>query len=148
MLFSVKSVNDVTVLSLFGRKAPGKSQLSWLVRPHRAVAETMAQSRQEAGCQHSLGSRLEEQGRETSLKYRPASPIELGGAVPSLMSKQGWPPTSGQSQTGTLFSLAHFFMMRMMYSTWVLPVLLSRWSTSRRVSLRKRFERTKCFNRE
>lgn len=66
MLFSVKSVNDVTVLSLFGRKAPGKSQLSWLVRPHRAVAETMAQSRQEAGCQHSLGSRLEEQGRETS----------------------------------------------------------------------------------
>lgn len=35
MLFSLKSINDTTVLSLFRRKAPEKSQVSWLVRPHR-----------------------------------------------------------------------------------------------------------------
>ncbi len=41
-------------------------------------------------------------------------------------------------EIGILFSFAHFFMVRVMYSTWGLAELLNSWITSRSVSLKER----------
>lgn len=48
-------------------------------------------------------------------------------------------------ETGTLFSLAHFFIVRTIYSTWGLPVLRNNCNTSRNVSLIKMKKYDMCF---
>ena len=48
----------------------------------------------------------------------------------------------GDYDTGILFSFAHFFIVRMMYSTWGFPVLRRICRTSLNVSLRKDKEKT------
>lgn len=134
----------MSILSDFGRKAPGKSrilsrQITWVKSRDICLPD---------GSPHIPATHPDElTGGNKCQSNRVLDYIFKCRKQLQCDVRGSWSLAWGSAvQIGTLFSLAHFFMILMIYSTWVFPVLLSKCSTSRRVSLGKGFERH-CLNR-